>query len=208
MATRRILQVFLGVVLGALLGLGWWQLSPPGKVERAQEEFLLPAPMPVPPFALLSSRGDTVHSWDFPGQILVVFFGYTSCPDVCPLTLGELRGALARLGSQGSKVQVLFVSVDPQRDTPSRLSEYLSALHPSFLGLTGSEEELKGVAEGFGAYFARVGEGPHYTVDHSGRVFVLDTHRRLVLTFPPGTTGERMAAGLQRLLTQQGNSEP
>lgn len=208
MAKRKILLGVLGIVLGGLLGLASQWVSPPGQMERAEESFFLPSPLTVPPFALPSSRGDTVRSWDFPGKLLVIFFGYTSCPDVCPLTLLELRRALSELGPEGSDVQVLFLSVDPRRDTPGRLARYLSDIDPSFLGLTGAEQELRAVAEGFGAYFSPVGEGPNYTVDHSGRVFVLNTHRQLVLTFPPGTGGDRMAADLQRLLDQQRKSKP
>jgi len=136
----------------------------------------------------------------FSGKILVIFFGYTSCPDVCPLTLSNLTRALGQMPEGGERVQVLLITVDPARDTPGRLKRYLSNFHPSFLGLWGSTEEIRSVADGFGVYFSPPrGEGS-YTVDHTARTFVVDPTGSIPLTFPPTATPEEIARDLGTLL--------
>jgi protein SCO1/2 len=133
----------------------------------------------------------------------VVFFGYTSCPDVCPLTLSKLAVAMEELEEdERSKVQVMLVTVDPARDTPDRLRTYLGNFHPSFLALTGREEEIREVANEFGAFFSRAGDGEDYTVDHTARTFVLDPSGRIPLTFPVTATAQEMARDLARLLDE------
>ena len=150
----------------------------------------------------MSHEGEEVSSSDFPGKILVVFFGYTSCPDVCPLTLSHLSRAFGKMGEEGERVQLLLITVDPARDTPARLHQYLEAFHPSFLGLTGSEEDIREVADAFGAFFARNGEGDSYTVDHTARTFVIDPSGRIPLTFPVTATAGEMARDLAIILEE------
>jgi len=150
----------------------------------------------------MSHAGEEVSSSDFPNQILVVFFGYTSCPDVCPLTLSHLSQAFREMEEEGERIQLLLVTVDPARDTPERLRQYLERFHPSFLGLTGSEEDIREVADAFGAFFARNGEGDSYTVDHTARTFVIDPSGRISLTFPVTATPGEMARDLAILLEE------
>ena len=97
-------------------------------------------------------------------------------------------------------MQVMLVTVDPERDTPNRLRSYLANFHPSFLALTGTEEEIRKVANGFGAFFRRAGEGQDYTVDHTARTFVLDPSGQIPLTFPVTATAQEMSRDLERLL--------
>jgi len=200
-STIRILQVATGILLGTAAAL-WWLGAPtggsPGRAALGSN--FLPAPLPAPNFVLTSQSGDRVSPRDFPGKILVVFFGYTSCPDVCPLTLTHLTRAFGLMGEDGKSIQVLLITVDPRRDTPERLRSYLANFHPSFLGLTGSEDEIRSVASAFGASFSRAGEGEDYTVDHTARSFVIDREGKIVLTFPVSSTPEEMAKDLTRLL--------
>jgi protein SCO1/2 len=197
----RIFQVITGVLLG--LAVVIWVLRP-GSAPQGMDplQYFLSDPLQAPTFTLASHRGEPVRSSDFRDKILAVFFGYTSCPDVCPLTLSHLSQAFRNMGEEGDRIQILFISVDPGRDTPERLGQYLGAFHPSFLGLTGSEEEIREVADAFGVFFARSGEGDEYTVDHTARTFVIDPSGRIVLTFPVTATPQEMARAFALLLEE------
>jgi len=170
----------------------------------APAQYFLSEPLHAPTFSLISHRGEQVSSSDFRDKILAVFFGYTSCPDVCPLTLSHLSQAFREMEEDGDRVQVLFISVDPDRDTQERLSQYLEAFHPSFLGLTGSEEDIRTVADAFGVFFARSGKGDEYTVDHTARTFVIDPSGKISLTFPVTATSQEMARDFALLLEDIG----
>jgi protein SCO1/2 len=204
--TPRLLFRFIQLLIGSLLAVAavsWWLGHiPPSRVaeEVIEESYFLPAPLESPSFTLTSHFGEPTTSKDFKGKILAVFFGYTSCPDVCPLTLTRLSETFRLLEEEGNRIQVIFVSVDPARDTPGQIARYLANFHPSFLGLTGTEEEIRAVAEGFGAYFSANGSGEHYTVDHTARTFVVDTEGRIPLTFPVTASPLEMATDLATLL--------
>ncbi len=120
---------------------------------------------------------------DFRGKAVVVFFGYTHCPDVCPTTLSELASAVKKLGPAGDKVQVLFVTADPERDTPEVLKLYVSAFNPGFLGLRGTPEETARVAKEFKVILQKNpgGDPNNYTVDHSSGTYIYDTSGKLRL---------------------------
>jgi protein SCO1 len=139
---------------------------------------------------------------DFRGKLVVVSFGYTHCPDVCPTTLSDLASAMKQLGSDASQVQVLFVTVDPNRDTAELLRHYVPAFDPSFIGLRGDEAATARVTKDFHVYASvREGRTPgSYTVDHSGQIFVLDREGRIRLLFAPGTAPAAMASDLRVLL--------
>jgi len=139
---------------------------------------------------------------DFRGKLVVVTFGYTHCPDVCPTTLAGLASALKQMGNDASQVQVLFVTVDPRRDSPELLRQYVPAFHPDFLGLHGDEAAIARVTKDFHVYASvREGKTPgSYTVDHSGQIFVLDREGKMRLLFAPGTAPAAMAADLHLLL--------
>ncbi len=179
----RVFQLLTGVILG--LAVVFLVLRP-GNIGKGMDpvQYFLSDPLQAPTFSLTSHLGEPVNSSDFGDKFLAVFFGYTFCPDVCPLTLSRFSQAFQEIGEPGDRIQFLFITVDPDRDTPERLGRYLGSFHPSFLGLTGSEEEVREVANGFGAFFARSGEGEQYTVDHTARTFVIDPSGRIPLTFP------------------------
>ena len=161
----------------------------------------LSPPMPTTPFTLESGSG-TVSLADLNGRAVVLFFGYTSCPDICPTSLLRLDDALDKLGRRAEDVQVVFVSVDPERDTPERAHGYATAVDPRFVGLSGSPQEIEQVASQFGIYHARA-EGSvatGYSVDHTATMTVLDRQGRVALLWGPEVGPAAMAEDLRALL--------
>jgi len=139
---------------------------------------------------------------EFRGKAVVVVFGFTHCPDVCPTALSDLASAVKALGADGGRVQVLFVTVDPKRDRPELMRQFVPAFHPSFLGLTGDEAALAKVRKDFNVYAAiREGSSPdNYSVDHSGQMFGFDPQGRIRLVWAPGTAPKLLADDLRVLL--------
>jgi protein SCO1/2 len=145
---------------------------------------------------------------DFRGKLVVLFFGYTHCPDVCPTTLSDMAQALQRLTHQeAARVQVLFVTVDPERDTPEVLKAYVPYFHPEFLGLYGTPEEVARAAREFRITYRRHTEpgATDYLVDHTAGSYVLDAQGRLRLYLPFAHTPEDIAHDLKALLTSGSN---
>ena len=138
---------------------------------------------------------------DFRGKVVVVFFGYVRCPDVCPTTLAELKSIVAELGDQGKRVQVLFVTVDPERDTRELLAQYVPAFHPDFLGLYGYKEQIAKTAKEFKVYYQKVpGSRPdNYSMDHTAGSYVFDPSGRLRLLVGHTQAGT-LAADIRTLL--------
>jgi protein SCO1/2 len=157
--------------------------------------------------ALHDHNGRAVTLETFKGKVVVVFFGYTHCPDVCPTTLSDIAAAF-KLMPQGlpDKVQVLFVSVDPERDTPAVLKAYVPYFHPSFLGLHGSLEEVAQAARDFRIVYRKHVEpgADGYLVDHSAGSYVLDSHGRLRLYLPYGHKPQDIANDLSALFKAEG----
>jgi len=142
---------------------------------------------------------------DFRGRVVVLFFGYVHCPDVCPTTLGELASVMKQLGSEADRVQVLFVTLDPERDTPEILAGYATAFDPRFLGLRGSADETRSVAREFKVFYEkRPGSRPgDYTVDHSAQSYVIDTQGRLRLFVRQGRILTDLADDIRTLLREK-----
>jgi protein SCO1/2 len=153
-------------------------------------------------FSLTDHNGQARHLADFRGKAVVLFFGYTQCPDVCPTTLATLRDAMALLGEDAKRVQVLFVTVDPARDTPALLAQYAPAFHPSFLGLYADEKGIAAVAKEFKVFYAiQPGSTPgSYSVDHSTGSYAFDTQGKLRLLLRHGETPGNVATDLKLLL--------
>jgi protein SCO1/2 len=141
-------------------------------------------------FALTDANGKARTLADFRGKVVVVFFGYTHCPDVCPTTLAELAETMKRLGPDAARVQVLFVTVDPERDTPALLAQYVPAFDPHFLGLYGNADVLAATAKEFKVvYQKQPGTTPgDYTMDHSAGTYIYDPagHLRLYVSYGQG----------------------
>lgn len=155
-------------------------------------------------FTLSDHTGKQRSLTDFAGKVVVVFFGFTHCPDVCPTTLAELAVAMKKIGADGDRVQVLMVTVDPARDTAEVLSQYVTAFDPRFLGMRGSPEEIARVAREFKVIYQRVeGTRPeNYTMDHSAGTYVFDTHGRIRLYVSYGRGPEVFAHDIAQLLKQ------
>lgn len=139
---------------------------------------------------------------DFHGKAVMLFFGFTHCPDVCPTALSDMARVRAQLGAEGQRVQGLFVTVDPKRDTPQLLAQYVPAFDPSFLGLRGDENATAAAAAEFKVFFApqKPDARGNYTIDHSGAIFVFDPQGRLRLLMRPGMGVDAMAADIAKLL--------
>jgi protein SCO1/2 len=153
-------------------------------------------------FSLTDHNGKPARLADFRGKAVVVFFGYTQCPDVCPTTLSIMRDAMALLGDDAKRVQVLFVSVDPARDTPQLLAQYVPAFHPSFLGLYADEKTIAALAKDFKVFYAKQpGTTPgSYSVDHSTGSYAFDPKGKLRLLLRHGEAPANVAADLKLLL--------
>ena len=151
---------------------------------------------------LIDHNGKPRHLEDFRGKAVVLFFGYTHCPDVCPTTLADAAQALKALGPEADRVQVLFVTVDPARDTPEVLAKYVTAFDPRFLGLYGDAEATKRAAREFKIYYEKRPESApgSYSMDHSSQTYVIDPQGRLRLLVRTERIAEDLPADLRTLL--------
>ncbi len=156
-------------------------------------------------FHLVDQRGGARSLADFKGKVVMLFFGYTHCPDMCPTTLAQMAQVRTKLGADASRVQGLFVTIDPERDTPEVLAKYVAAFDPSFLGLRSDAAATAALAKEFKVYFSANKADPngHYTVDHMGAVYVFDPAGRLRLLMTAGTPVDAMAADVATLLGEK-----
>jgi protein SCO1/2 len=153
-------------------------------------------------FALTDHNGQPRTLADFKGKVVVIFFGFTQCPDVCPTSMTELAQAKQLLGADGDRLQGLFVSIDPERDTPDVMKAYMAAFDPSFLALYAKPDELPAVAKSFKIYYKKVvGSSPDtYTMDHSAGSYVYDPQGRVRLYHRYGTGAQALADDVKKLL--------
>jgi protein SCO1/2 len=155
-------------------------------------------------FSLTDHNGQARTLADFKGQAVVVFFGFTQCPDVCPSSLTELAQAKQLLGEQGSRLQGLFISIDPERDTPAIMKEYMASFDPSFLALYAKPDELPDLAKSFKVYYKKV-DGPtptSYTMDHSAGSYVYDPQGRIRLYHRYASGAQSLANDVKALLAE------
>jgi protein SCO1/2 len=189
---RKFLWVALGLAVVVVVAVAAAALLRGGGDEAYNGSVINP-PSPAADFTLTGPGGGTAHLSDFRGKVVLLFFGYTNCPDECPTTMAVLRKARADLGAQGDQVQVLLVTTDPARDTPERLATYLAAFDPTFIGLTGADADLQAVYAQYGVTVMDQGE------THSTRVYVIDAAGNLRLTLPYGLTPDQVVADLRRI---------
>ena len=155
-------------------------------------------------FTLTDNTGKRVTDQDFRGKYTLVFFGFTSCPDICPAGLQLMAGALEKLGTKAQRITPIFISVDPQRDTPEKLAAYVKNFDPRLVGLTGTPEEIAAVAKAYKVYYAKVPskERPDdYTMDHTSIIYVMDPKGEFVTHFTPSTSVDDMAAKLDKIVS-------
>ena len=151
---------------------------------------------------LADTQGKARHLEDFRGKAVVLFFGFTRCPDVCPTTLAEMAAALKALGPEAERVQVLFVTLDPERDTGKALADYVGAFDPRFIALRGDEAATQRVAKDFKIFYEKRKQGETYTIDHSAQAYVLDPQGRLRLLVRHDRIGQDLAPDLRTLLKE------
>jgi protein SCO1 len=153
------------------------------------------------PFKLIDQNGQVVTEEDLKGRPFLVFFGFTHCPDVCPTTLFEVSEVLRALGPDADRVRALFITVDPERDTPAVMKDYLSSFDPHLSGLTGDPAAIAAVAKDYRVYFEKVPlDQGGYTMDHSATVYLMDKNGRFVSPFSLKRTTDAAAADLRRYL--------
>lgn len=163
------------------------------------------------PFSLVDHEGRRVTEQDYAGRFLLVYFGFTFCPDICPTDLQVVGQAMDMLTSEErQRVQPLFITIDPARDRPAVLAEYVRLFHPAIVGLTGTEAEIAAVAKEYRVYYARAagpeGQGPEYMMDHSTQTFLMTPDGRLASLFPTGTDPQALVAALRAAMAKSGNS--
>jgi len=156
------------------------------------------------PFSLIDQSGKIRTNEDFRGKLMLIYFGFTYCPDICPTDLQNIGLALDQLGPDGDKVQPLFITLDPERDTADHLKEYLSLFHPRIIGLTGDAATIGAAADAFKVYYARVSnkQGDDYTIDHTAFIYLMGVDGNYLGFFPPGTSSDRIAETLRKQVAQ------
>ncbi len=199
-AARRGLLVFL---LGVLLIVGalafdYWRLG--GGSAGGDSGF---AAVPIGgSFTLTDQNGVVRHDTDFRGELMLVYFGYTYCPDACPTALQTMTNALDALGDKSKEVQPIFITVDPERDTVAQMKLYASNFHPRLLALTGTVEQTTAAARAYRVYFQKVKQSGQddYLVDHSSFIFLMGRDGRYLAHFGPDVTADAMAAAIKKYL--------
>jgi len=155
-------------------------------------------------FALIDQNGKRRTDADFRGKFMLVYFGFTYCPDVCPTDLQQMGLAVDRLGAAGDAVQPIFITVDPERDTPEHLKDYVANFHPRFIGLTGDAPAIHEVTRVYRAYYAKVDLGKSdYTVDHSSFIYLMGRDGEYFGFFPPGTSADILVGTLRPLVAKR-----
>jgi len=219
--TIRAVSLLLVLLLGGVWAYAWASRAPgegmaeafAGRIGR-----LFGAEMPVPsagggvqlaqsvslggPFSLTDHTGRAVTERDFAGRWMLVYFGFTYCPDVCPTELGAMAAALDALGPAGEAVVPALVTVDPERDGPEQLADYVSRFHPRLVGLTGTPEQVAAVARLYRVYYAKARKPgmTEYLVDHSGFTYLVGPDARVRRLFRPDTSPEALAAAVSAQL--------
>lgn len=197
------------VVLAAIAILGGAAFAESDHEMHPEGDASAPAPAAVPEgrdpggaFQLIDHTGREVTAQDFRGQYMLVHFGYTSCPDVCPTTLSRMSTVMNLLGEEAKRVQPVLITIDPARDTPEVLAKYVASFHPKLTGLTGTEDQVRSAADAYMVFYAKPGdrdvqhEGSHAghdTVDHAAFTYLMGPDGRYLSVFPYGATAETMA---------------
>ena len=161
------------------------------------------------PFTLTDQDGKRVTEQTYRGKYMLVMFGYTTCPDVCPSELQTMANAMDVLGTKADQVNPIFITVDPERDTVERVAEYVKNFHASLVGLTGSPEEIKQAARAYRAYYAKSdasGSAAGYLMDHSAFIYLINPQGEYVTHFTYGTAPEKIAAAIEKAMSGAGSS--
>ncbi|MCS6849467.1 MAG: SCO family protein [Anaerolineae bacterium] len=202
----KLRAVIAGVVLlsaVAAAGSGYvFGAANRSAVQTPQAIAYLTPPRPMPDFALMNHDGGITRLSDLRGKTVLLFFGYTHCPDICPLALSEMRKVKAALGKDAERAAFVFISVDGARDTPEVLRRYVRAFDPNFIGLTGPERQVRLIALEYGAHFRsnRTGDSNSYTVDHTADTFVIDAQGRWRLAYGMNVPTETIVREVRKVM--------
>ena|SRR4249919_530175 len=200
MRARLIAFIVAGFLIGALAGATVLLITTPqgGQPVQSSGTALVGGP-----FSLVGADGKPVTDRDFRGRYMLIFFGFTHCPDICPAELQVIAQALEQLGDKAKNVVPIFITLDPERDTPEAMGNYLKSFGPNFVGLTGSPEAIAAAAKAYRVSYAKVENkesAADYGVDHSALVYLMDPKGRYVTHFSYGLSAEQMAEKLGKLL--------
>ena len=198
---RRFIWLILGMLAIILLAAGVLLLSR----ETDYRGVLYDPPQAAFDFQLSTGGDRPVSLKDFNGKAVLLFFGYTSCPDICPNTLAILRQVYTDLRDQADRVQIIYITVDPDRDTPQRVQDYAAIFHPDFIGLSGSQPALEPVWQAYGVYREiddTSGSAAGYLVTHSARLYLIDPQGKLLLSYSYGTPAEDILTDVRLLLRE------
>jgi protein SCO1/2 len=197
MFRARLAWIAAGLATLAFLGLLAWRLEAPAPASQ---------PSLGGPFNLENQSGRPVDQRVFDGKWTALYFGYTYCPDVCPTTLQTLAQAEHGLGDKLAAFQVVFVTVDPERDTPSQLKAYLAsdAFPPGIIGLTGTPAQIAPMARAYGVYYQKQGAGADYSVNHSSAIYLIDPKGRFDSVIPYGLTPEETRSDILKAMNAKG----
>ncbi|MDE3060142.1 MAG: SCO family protein [Pseudomonadota bacterium] len=180
------------------------------RTTQHQQMEMITEPLIGGDFTLTDQNGHAVRASDFRGRIMLVFFGFTHCPDICPVTMANLSQAMTLLGDKADQVAPIFITVDPERDTPPVLADYLSHFDARFVGLTGTSDQIKAVAAAYKSYYADhampIQEGHHhageYNVEHSAFIYLMGMDGKYVRLFPNNAEPQDIARGVERVLAR------
>lgn len=201
-STRRSASLWLGALaLGGLLSA--CDRAPAGAQATAYKGIDITGAPYGRDFSLTDFNGQPRHLSDYRGQVVMLYFGFVQCPDVCPTALTRASAVMQQLGADAAQVQLLFVTVDPERDQPALLREYLGTFDPSFMALTGSAEQIKAAADEFRVYYKKVPTGSSYTMDHTALTYLFDRAGHIRVALRHEQTADDYTADIRHLLAEQ-----
>lgn len=204
MTRSRLLRVAVAGCIAVIAAavFVWWEST------RQQTDGVPVADVTLPvtsapvggPFELVDHEGRAVTDEAFRGRLMLVFFGFTFCPDVCPTELATIGRTMDALGEDAAAVTPVFITIDPERDNVEAMAGFVGLFHPSLVGLTGTPEQVAEAARAYRVYYARVQDpdASYYLMDHSAFVYLMGPDGENVAVFPPGTPSERMVAEIRR----------
>ncbi|MEP2828650.1 SCO family protein [Parvibaculum sp.] len=198
MTRNGIIALVIGVAIAIAAGL-WISELAISRSEVTAETASTGKAQVGGPFTLVNQDGETVTEETYSGKYMLIYFGFTFCPDICPTELGIMTAALDRLGEKAKKVQPIFITVDPERDTPDVMARYVKLFSPRLVGLTGTQEQIDKVAKAYHVFYRKAEDesSSDYTMDHSSIVFLMGPDGEYLKLFPPQTPPDKMAETIE-----------
>ena len=198
---RSLLILTIGTAIALAIGLVGRALYVDPKTGGGREASATGAALIGGPFTLTDQDGKRVDEAQFRGKLMLVNFGYSFCPDVCPTALLDMSQAMEALGADADKVQPIFITIDPERDTPPEMKKFLSNFDPRLIGLTGTAQEIAAAAKAYRVFYAKAkGAERDYLMDHSALVYLMDRNGKYLSHFSVNTRGQQMAEAIKKFL--------